>query len=204
MPDKLTTPTFRALDEAKIIGTLERLRNRIDERFPESGLGEVAEELIAVGKEASECVAYLRAPNWAIRIAAGLVIAGMLAVLIVAIMTLQRPDVHGLAEVVQLLEAGINDIVFFGIAVFFLLTIETRLKRRRALRGDSRVAQPRARSRHASTDQGPGATAFVGAEYAFIARADDDAPGARALPRLLQRTIICNEQACGSPRSVLQ
>jgi len=134
MPEKLTTPTFRALDEAKIIGTLERLRNRINERFPESGLREVAEELIAVSNEASQCVAYLRAPNWAIRTAAGLVIAAMLAVLIVAIMTLQRPDVHGLAEVVQLLEAGINDIVFFGIAVFFLLTIETRLKRRRALR----------------------------------------------------------------------
>ena len=30
-------------------------------------------------------------------------------------------------------EAGFNDIVFFGIAVFFLLSIETRVKRRRAL-----------------------------------------------------------------------
>jgi hypothetical protein len=130
----LTTPSYRSLDEAKIIGTLERLRNRIGERFPESGLRKVAEELIAVGKEASECVAYIRSPNWAIRLVAGVAIAGMLAVLISAVMILPlRAPVRGLADVIPLLEAGINDIVFFAIAVYFLLTIERRLKRRRAL-----------------------------------------------------------------------
>ena len=130
----VTAPTYRALDEAKIVGTLERLRNRIGERFPESGLRTVAEELIAVGGEVSQCVAYIRAPNWPIRIAAGVAIAAMILVLIVAVTTLQLPaGVRGLADVVQLLEAGVNDIVFFGIAVYFLLTIERRLKRRRAL-----------------------------------------------------------------------
>jgi hypothetical protein len=64
----LTTPTYRALDQAKIIGTLEQLRDRIGERFPESGLREVAVELIAVAKEASRCIDYIRAPNWPIRI----------------------------------------------------------------------------------------------------------------------------------------
>ena len=38
-----------------------------------------------------------------------------------------------LAELVQAIEAGVNDLVFVAIAVFFLLTLETRLKRRRAL-----------------------------------------------------------------------
>jgi hypothetical protein len=42
---EVAPPTYRALDEAKIIGTFERLRNRIGERFPEAGLREVAEEL---------------------------------------------------------------------------------------------------------------------------------------------------------------
>ena len=130
----MTAPTYRALDEAKIIGTLERLRNRIGERFPESGLRRVAEELIAVGGEVSECVDYIRAPNWPIRITAGIVIAGMIAVLAVAVTTLRLPTgVRGLADVIPLIEAGINDIVFFGIAVYFLLTIERRMKRRRAL-----------------------------------------------------------------------
>src|SRR5687767_7382718 len=126
--------TYRALSEERIVSTLEKLRDRIAERFPESGLRRVADELLAVGEEVSDCVAYIRAPNWPIRIAVGLVISGMFAILIVAVMTLQLPGAaRGLAEVIPLIEAGINDIVFFGIAVFFLLTVEARLKRRRAL-----------------------------------------------------------------------
>jgi len=126
--------SYRALSEERIVSTLEKLRDRIAERFPESGLRRVADELLAVGEEVSDCVAYIRAPNWPIRIAVGLVISGMFAILIVAVMTLQLPGAaRGLAEVIPLIEAGINDIVFFGIAVFFLLTVEARLKRRRAL-----------------------------------------------------------------------
>jgi hypothetical protein len=129
----MTRPTYRALSEPKIVRTLELLRNRIAERFPESGLRNVADELIAVGEEVSRCVSYIRTPNWPIRIGAGLAIAGMLVVVVAAAITLPRPEGAGLAEFVQLLEAAISDIVFFGIAVFFLVTIETRLKRRRAL-----------------------------------------------------------------------
>ena len=130
----MTTPTFRALDEAKITGTLERLRNRIGERFPDSGLREVAEELIAVGEEVSECVAYIRSPNWLIRIPAGLTIAAMIAVLLVVTVIVPLPARPlELSEVVQLIQAGIQNIVFVGVAVLFLITIETRLKRRRAL-----------------------------------------------------------------------
>ena len=83
----MTTSTYRALDEAKIMATLERLRNRIGERFPEAGLRNVAEELIAVGNEVSECVDYIRKPNWPIRIAAGVAIAGLIALLTFAVTT---------------------------------------------------------------------------------------------------------------------
>jgi hypothetical protein len=38
-----------------------------------------------------------------------------------------------LGEFVQVLESGINDVVLIGVAVFFLITLETRIKRRRAL-----------------------------------------------------------------------
>ena len=37
-------------------------------------------------------------------------------------------------QIVQGIESAINDLGFIGIAIFFLVTIETRLKRRRALR----------------------------------------------------------------------
>ena len=130
----MSPPAYRSLNEAKIIETLERLRDRIGERFPESGLNRVAKEMLAVGSEVSQTVDYLRAPNWPIRIAAGLAIGAMVAVLGVGLMTLPFPTtVRGLADVIPLFEASINDIVFLGIAVYFLLTIERRMKRRRAL-----------------------------------------------------------------------
>jgi len=132
--DQDSLATYRALDEARIFETLDRLRNRIGERFPESGLRKVAEELMAIGKEVSAAVDYIRRPNWPIRVVAGLAIAAMGVVLIVALTTLPFPTtVRALPDFVQLFEAGINDIVFLGIAVFFLLTIERRMKRRRAL-----------------------------------------------------------------------
>lgn len=126
---------YRQLDESQIIGTLERLRDRIGERFPQSGLSRVSEELLAVASDASQAVAYLRRPNWLARGAASVAIVGMLLVLGILAVTVRGPTgVSGLADVIQTIEAGINDVIFFGIAVYFLLTIETRLKRRRALR----------------------------------------------------------------------
>ena len=126
---------YRQLDESQIIRTLERLRDRIGERFPQSGLLRVSEELLAVAHDASHSVAYLRRPNWLARGAAAIAIVGMVAVLVILAVTVRGPTgVTGLADVIQTIEAGINDVIFFGIAVYFLLTIETRLKRRRALR----------------------------------------------------------------------
>jgi hypothetical protein len=129
----MVTAEYRALNEAKILETLERLRDRIGERFPDSGLKRVSEELLAVGADVSQTVNYLRAPNWPIRAVAGLAIVVMVTVLGALLKTLQLPKVHGLTDVIPLLNDSINDIVFLGIAVYFLITIERRLKRRRAL-----------------------------------------------------------------------
>jgi len=125
---------FRQLEDEQILGTLARLRDRIVERFPGSGLANVAEELMALGHETAARVAYLRRPQWIIRIAAGLGIAAMALVVVVIARTFQLPSgVEGLDELVQASDAAISDLLFLGASVFFLLTLETRLKRRRAL-----------------------------------------------------------------------
>jgi hypothetical protein len=56
---------YRELDESHILSTLERLKLRISERFPDSGLSKVAKELIAIGNEVTDTAAYLRRPNFA-------------------------------------------------------------------------------------------------------------------------------------------
>jgi hypothetical protein len=125
---------YRHLDDDRIIETLGRLRDRIRERFPTSSLARVSEELLTIAHESASHVGYLSKPNWPIRASVGLAIVVMLAVVGTAATQVRLTSgVAGWPEFVQGVEAAINDLVFLGIAIFFLLTIETRLKRRRAL-----------------------------------------------------------------------
>lgn len=127
-------PTYRQLDEGQITHTLEELRERIAERFPNSNLRELSAQLLAVAHEVSGVVDYLRRPNWRLRAAGGLATLVLLALLGgAAKVTLSASAQMTLPDIVQTIEAAVNDIVFFGIAVFFLLGIEARAKRRRAL-----------------------------------------------------------------------
>jgi hypothetical protein len=125
---------YRRLDDTQIVATIARLRDRIEERFPDSGLRKVAGELLLLAEESSHCVDYLRRPNWPLRIVVGIVIVTIFGVLGVMATTIHLPTrVDRLADFVQAVDSTINDIVFLGIAVFFLSTAEMRLKRRRAL-----------------------------------------------------------------------
>jgi hypothetical protein len=134
-PRDPTSVRYRQLDADRIVATLERLRDRIRERFPRAGLSGVSEELLLVANETTARIAYLRRPHWPVRIAVGVTILLILVVLIAIGMTLRLPTrVDGFADFVQGVESAINDLVFLGFALFFLLTFETRVKRRRALR----------------------------------------------------------------------
>jgi hypothetical protein len=128
----VTTSEFRKLDESKIIDTLTALRDRIEKQFPNSGLGRVADELIAVGDEVAECAEYLSATNWPIRIFAGLLIAGMFLVLYLASPPVEMPAGAHKFSGVQSIAAVCNIAAVVGVAVLFLLRLETNLKRRRA------------------------------------------------------------------------
>jgi hypothetical protein len=126
---------YRQLDDDRIIETLARLRDRISARFPGSGLSRVSEELLTVAKESASHIAYLSKPNWPVRASVAFAIAAMIAVLAAAATQIRLVgSAQGWPELVQGIESAINDVVFIGIAIFFLVRIETRLKRRRALR----------------------------------------------------------------------
>ena len=124
----------RSLDAGAIATTIERLCQRVEVRFPESGLSRVCRELDAIAERAAETSAWIGRPILPLRIAVGLLVALILAGLAVTLAALRAPVVPlTLGELVQTVEAGVNDLVFVAVAVFFLLTLETRLKRRRAL-----------------------------------------------------------------------
>ena len=126
---------YRALDPTAIIKTSKALSNRIAERFPDSGLSRVSLELVALAEESAHRIARLQRPYWPIRI---VVLLGLIAILgatsgLLLSMPLRAP-VAGLAELLQALEAAVQDVVFLGLSIFFLFTVEGRFKRRAALR----------------------------------------------------------------------
>jgi hypothetical protein len=122
------------LDADRVSRTAELLCRRVEQRFPGSGLSRVGRDLLALADRARERAGWIATPILPLRIAVGALIlligAGLVGTL-AALGGPQRP--LGVLEFVQVLEAGINDVVLVGAGIFFLLTLETRIKRRRAL-----------------------------------------------------------------------
>lgn len=125
---------FRRLDPEQIVETASRLERRVEERFPGAGLAQVAQELTQVTREAHALSAWLSAPNRPLRALVGLSITALLVIVLLAAGTLHgESGPRNWADWVQSLEALINDVVFVGVAIYFLLGLETRRKRARAL-----------------------------------------------------------------------
>jgi hypothetical protein len=125
----------RNLEPAQIAATIERLSRRCDIRLPESGLSTVCRNLLDIARRTAETAAWIDRPLVPLRIAIGLllvVIAAGVTVTVVAIRTPTAP--LWLTELIQLFESDVSDLVFVAIGVFFLVSIETRIERRRALR----------------------------------------------------------------------
>ncbi len=122
------------LDPEQLLTTVRALGSRIEERFPGSGLYTVCGELVSVTESASEMCVSIARPLWWLRIVVGVVIVGILGAFAGTLWFMDPPDgLSGLAEFVQVLEPGVNIVVLIGATVFFLLTVETRIKRRRDL-----------------------------------------------------------------------
>ena len=123
---------YRKLDPQKTISTLNTLAKRIDERFPGASLNGVCKEVSAIAFETCGRIAWVSRPYKAIRFAVILVIAaaGCLGWLLVRWVRVQAGGFS-----IEELEAGTNAIVLTGAALFFLFSLESRMKRARILHG---------------------------------------------------------------------
>ena len=127
---------YSQLDLTKILQTLATLRSRIGERFPGSGLEKVAAELQRIGDGTALVLWRAARPHWPLRIAITFV-AILLAVLIGTLLWYTASlsfDVEGIGDMLQALESAAQDVIFFSVALYFLFTLESRVKRRTALR----------------------------------------------------------------------
>ena len=115
---------------------------RIAERFPESGLLQVCKEFRNLAGQSAQMAYRLGPPIWPVRLAAIAAAGLLLFVAIGAISVLMDRfslNTDDIAELLQATEAGINELIFLGLAVFFLISLETRIKRHSALQALHRL-----------------------------------------------------------------
>jgi hypothetical protein len=127
---------FQRLDPDKIVETLEKLQRRVSERFPGAGISKVGSELIEVARMTRKRSEEIAVPDWRLRSVVGAIL-GVGTLLLVNVLwavlapTKTSADMFG---TIQGIEAAFNIIVLMGAALFFLVTLEERLKRGKALK----------------------------------------------------------------------
>lgn len=125
---------FRQLDSDKIVETVKALHDRIEERFPGSGLGKVIGELLLVAQETLERMRWIQRPHLALR-ATAIILSLVIVTLFIALVThIRKISFDEFTNFMQGLDASIGSIVFVGAAILFLLSWEKRIKRSRALK----------------------------------------------------------------------
>jgi hypothetical protein len=125
---------YHTLKPDRLLETQRKLTERIGNRFPNAGLREVANELVRLVEEAAVRAAAIRRPNWLLRVGVALLALGALGLVLRLATSLEvKSDLKDAMGLFQFVEASLRACFFFGAAVLFLVSLEIRMKRRRAL-----------------------------------------------------------------------
>ena len=127
---------YRTLAPDKIIETLVRLEARISERFGGAGLARVCAELTAIARQTERRAQQIARPNLVLRafVVALLGTGAALLVYVVQRLLTSTKTSDDLYSTLQGIDAGFNIMVLMGAALYFLVSLEEKMKRRRALR----------------------------------------------------------------------
>ncbi len=125
---------YRTLDADRIVDTLRKLQARIAARFPSASLAGVCAEAIVAGEATAQRAAEVQRPHpWLRAGVAALIVAGVIAQIWAArLLHVESASLDAISLVTGL-EAAVNLLLLFGGGVWFLLTLEERLKRQRVL-----------------------------------------------------------------------
>lgn len=128
---------YERLDPVAVASTLDVLHRRIVARFPTRNIGDVALALTAPIESAAASTVSTRHER-RIRALCGVAVAFIVAVVAVALFVSVRDALRSMSDTqafewLPIIESAINNIVFAGIAVFFIAQIPQRQQRRRTL-----------------------------------------------------------------------
>lgn len=125
-----------SLDSKRIVDTVRVLCNRIKERFPTSHLTNTSEELLTIAKESESRCQWIKKPHWLLRVGTGVVVILILLLFLTIVGSIVSfSSIHQieLVDFLQVLDAGMNSVILIGAALLFVITVEIRRKRKRAI-----------------------------------------------------------------------
>jgi hypothetical protein len=120
--------SYRTLNASEIIKTINALEHRINERFPGSGLTKVCHELRTVGEASHRNAQAIAVPNvWLRGLVYLSIVGGIGGLIVIAVSVAQSINVQVGTD------ALMHITVVVGAALFFAISLDDRIKRRRAL-----------------------------------------------------------------------
>jgi hypothetical protein len=129
-----TTLNYRKLDPQKIVETAHALRDRIEHRFPDAGLGKVSAELLKVSEETLQRTSWIQKANLPLRAASIVLTVTIVTIVVGMLIHIRKFQLDEYTDFIQALESSIGSVVFIGAAILFLISWENRIKRERALK----------------------------------------------------------------------
>lgn len=125
---------YRALDPEKLVEASRRLAGKVETSFPESGLAALAREVACLTRETVVRLTFIERPNWWLRIAVGvLVLITVTGPLLFSAMLQFSETVTSLGDFLEATDAGLQMLLLLGGSIAFLVTLESRIRRNRAL-----------------------------------------------------------------------
>ena len=121
------------LREDRLLETVKKVGQQIRTRFPDSGLSKLADDVVLITRDALVRAAAIRRPNLWLR--AGLGLVAVIAIGGVVAYAQSRPDGRTTWQTaLSFFDEAKGSAAVLTAAAIFLVTLETRLKRSRALR----------------------------------------------------------------------
>ena len=131
------TANLQLRDDA-IIKTVAALNRRISDRFPQSGLSDLCGRLLSVAEQSAVRAHGIGQSVWWIRICGYLLAAGVIGsvggmIWIVAHSVRLKDEAISWPDLIGTVDAGTSVLIVFGATIYFLISLEIRIKRRRAM-----------------------------------------------------------------------
>lgn len=125
----------RTLWSDSLNGRIVKLQRRVSERFPDHNLATVCAEMVTIAEETRARMDEISKPNLALRFLTIIVLGVIVTIAIITFPFVRQLSfsANNAIELIQTVEAAINDILLLGAALYGFVTLEHRLKRRKIL-----------------------------------------------------------------------